>query len=723
MRNLILIGQVLANCCILQAQNCPALLNCQPSTLTVCDLSNNDSLYWHDAPYTWSPVFNQSDLYEGAVDLTLKILPCAQGGPVQVSYTIYFDLNQDNLDETLVSSTDVPPPGRVLFNNALLPGGGSEDTLWFDKRPIPVPNRFQFALESGSLNDTLFASVRWMAQTNPGSYVLPRMPEGKHRIVWTVTQDGNVRFCQYNFRVRDCMAPEVFCVLPIQATLPPPDGLLPLQVGNLLDHVTDNISPFSYIDLALGAADGTAFPLDAQGAPQDTMWFDCSGVGEHLLKLWARDHTGNVSYCLTSIEIANNPFACPYDFPEIATYNYWNGDTIADITYYMRWVDEGDSVQYEYQMPLDAWGFGVLDTLPQSSSNFTIVPYRNDNPLNGVSTFDLLQISKHILGIEALNAPWKLVAADVNKNNSVTNFDILELRRLLLGIYDTLPGNTSWRFFSDACNFPPNPFTAMCPSALTLATLPIELYEPTYYFFGVKTGDVNGSATMNTAQAADTRGAQRLEMENTLLEAGEIREIPVFVTDIENCQGLQLELQYRQEALEILDVLPGALSDWSADNWYLGPEGRLRISWEAPEGSRTIGPAFFLRVRAQGRGLLSAALALATEARLQAEWYSDGAQALTLGWRSAGGFGIGQVQPNPARGAVLRWPVSTAFSGEARLCLWRSAGEGLVREQYSSVSAETAFLQMPVEGLMPGLYFWQWQLGDQVFTGKVVLAE
>ena len=39
---------------------------------------------------------------------------------------------------------------------------------------------------------------------------------------------------------------------------------------------------------------------------------------------------------------------------------------------------------------------------------------KNDNYLNGVSTLDLVLIQKHILGLQLLNSPYKVIAADIN---------------------------------------------------------------------------------------------------------------------------------------------------------------------------------------------------------------------------------------------------------------------------------------------------------------------
>lgn len=74
-----------------------------------------------------------------------------------------------------------------------------------------------------------------------------------------------------------------------------------------------------------------------------------------------------------------------------------------------------------------------------------VVLQKNDFYLNGVTTFDLVLISKHILGLEYLSG-FNLLAADANMSKSATGFDIVELRKLILGIYDTLPNTNSWRF-------------------------------------------------------------------------------------------------------------------------------------------------------------------------------------------------------------------------------------------------------------------------------------
>jgi hypothetical protein len=127
--------------------------------------------------------------------------------------------------------------------------------------------------------------------------------------------------------------------------------------------------------------------------------------------------------------------------------------------------------------------------------DYTVTPSRDTNDINGVSTFDLVLTSKHILGLEPLNSPWKMIAADANKSGSVTTFDIVETRKLILGIYTAFPNNTSWRFFPASLIFanPANPFSPnLPPESISIQNLQADFTGGN--FKGVKIGDTNNTA-------------------------------------------------------------------------------------------------------------------------------------------------------------------------------------------------------------------------------------
>lgn len=138
----------------------------------------------------------------------------------------------------------------------------------------------------------------------------------------------------------------------------------------------------------------------------------------------------------------------------------------------------------------DNAGLFFWNGLPGCRS-YTVIPYRNDNPLNGVTTLDLALIAKHILNLVPLDSPYKMIAADANKSGTITTLDIVALRRLILGIDSVLARNTSWRFVRSSYVFPnaSNPFSAPFPESDTLLTgsSPVNNVR----FIPIKVGNVN----------------------------------------------------------------------------------------------------------------------------------------------------------------------------------------------------------------------------------------
>lgn len=159
----------------------------------------------------------------------------------------------------------------------------------------------------------------------------------------------------------------------------------------------------------------------------------------------------------------------------------------------------------------------VISGLTNSSGEFsaenlpgcqthTVAPERNDNPLNGVSTFDLLLISKHILGAEPLDSPLKMLAADANRSRSITSFEICLSANSSLALTRPSRATKSWRFLPKIYVFkhPDNPLLDTVPESMTVNVL--TNWATGLDFTGIKVGDVNWNATPNLKSEAEERG-------------------------------------------------------------------------------------------------------------------------------------------------------------------------------------------------------------------------
>jgi uncharacterized repeat protein (TIGR01451 family) len=142
----------------------------------------------------------------------------------------------------------------------------------------------------------------------------------------------------------------------------------------------------------------------------------------------------------------------------------------------------------------DANGYYELE-IPEGEDAI-IAPFRNNDPLNGVSTLDKLLIERHILGIEPLDSPYKLIAADVNHTGSITASDVVTVYDVILNVITEFPDNTSWRFVTSATIFPDpeNPFAEPFDEAIAINDIAADVTGAN--FIAIKVGDVNGTAEL-----------------------------------------------------------------------------------------------------------------------------------------------------------------------------------------------------------------------------------
>ncbi len=206
-----------------------------------------------------------------------------------------------------------------------------------------------------------------------------------------------------------------------------------------------------------------------------------------------------------------------------------------------------------------------------------VIPFKDDNPLNGVTTYDLVLISKHILGIEPLGSPYKIIAADANKSNGVTTFDIVELRKLILGIYQELPANTSWRFVDKAFPFPNplNPFQTAFPEGVNCIAFPSSNDD----FVGIKIGDVNNTAVSNSRP--DEHPSVGISWPALRPTKGQVITLPVTYTGSTEMEAIQLGLRFDPALLQLLSPSQGDIWSYLPGNFNLlqAAQGELRTLW------------------------------------------------------------------------------------------------------------------------------------------------
>ncbi len=132
-----------------------------------------------------------------------------------------------------------------------------------------------------------------------------------------------------------------------------------------------------------------------------------------------------------------------------------------------------------------------------ASGNYNISVMKNTDPRNGIDLLDLALLQDHIITRTILTDPYKLLAADLNRDGSIDILDLAELQDLIITRINSFTNNTSWIFIPTD-----ETLTAAKVFAKTYRTTRVLLAPPTDQanldFYGVKIGDIDQSANTQT---------------------------------------------------------------------------------------------------------------------------------------------------------------------------------------------------------------------------------
>ncbi|MCB0608172.1 MAG: DUF11 domain-containing protein [Lewinella sp.] len=531
------------------------------------------------------------------------------------------------------------------------------------------PNGIEITVRLDAFGDGVIdgdVTAAALSGTYPDYTISGTYPIGHHKFLVTV-RDGceNQAGVEIPFDVVDCKAPTPVCINGLAVDLMPVipsadvDGDGQLDNGAMTVWATDLIAspvsdctpPITYSINAVG---------DISAQDQTSIILTCDDLGTLFVEIHAWDGAGNHDYCQTYIQVQNNNDTCPTG----------DGSVSGVITTEEDQAVEGVHVQLSGQADMTLttlsngqYAFSGLLT----GYDYTITPELDENYLNGVSTFDLILMAKHILGVQLLDSPYKMIAADINNSGTITTLDAIQLRKLILNITNSFANNTSWRFVDAGYLFPVpnNPWFETFPEIININDLSGLLSGQD--FIGVKIGDLNGSVQANALdiEPRNLRGMFYFDVDEMHLKAGNEYRIAFTAADIAKVQGFQGTLKLDQAAVQLKDLVSGAAK---AENFGMryADEGVITFSWHrspvasaeaehrAPEASaEAAGDVLFtLVVQAMADADLRDILAVSSR-YTPAEAYNQSDELMDLGLRfnnelAAGlPFELYQNKPNP----------------------------------------------------------------------------
>lgn len=367
---------------------------------------------------------------------------------------------------------------------------------------------------------------------------------------WADDGCGQKTSCSMYITVKDMKKPTPICYYGVSLTLMQmPDGYyLDLRPQFFNKGSFDNCTPKHKLE----------------------MWVEpsrvsCDELGETAVRMYVRDESGNIEYCNTIVYVQDNLGICPpKDGLVDGTVQTLTGELVSDVKVMLDGTTDFSMTDDEGYYAFPALKYG---------KSYTIKPTRPQDNLADINTIDLSVLLKHLMGVERIESPYRLIAADLDRSGRVGVNDLLALRELIVMELYGLEPTTSWRFVDAAYNFenPHDPFIESFPESYAIQKL--ESTVNGLDFVAIKLGDINGDAAGNNLSEPIISRSPGVPVfiADRSYKRGEVFEIALSTQTFAEMTALQFSMRIDPGMLEIIsyqsvDTRPGLDVMTSGDN-------------------------------------------------------------------------------------------------------------------------------------------------------------
>jgi hypothetical protein len=606
------------------------------------------------------------------------------------------------------------------LSEGCLPGISDDDPEGMNIRIILDANAD--GLPEEDLTNAGILSGGYPNYTLGGSY-----PVGNHRFEVQLSDGcGNEEVYFLPFEITDCSAPSPTCLNGLAVTLDAHDSDGDGTIdGGIGDVWADDFIVGNPID----CSGDLTFSINRLGDPVNIdstgIFFSCADTGLVEIEVHTWDALGNRSTCETFLLVQDPDGVCSDDFVQTSTMaggiETESGLQVEEVEISLSggmgaWMVTGPDGSYSFE--------GLAP-----GGDYTISPVRDGDDMNGISTYDMLLISKHILGVAPLQTPYQLIAADINRSGNVSTLDMIALRRLILGDELELTNNTSWRFVEASYVFPnpADPWEEVFPEVLNMNNLPTTgIYNAD--FIAIKVGDVSLDAQPNNLMGIENRefdGYFPLQANDMQLKAGEEHHITI-TAELADILGYQGSLRFNQSIVELVDILPGILREEHFGTSFID-QGVLTMSWnqQLTQPAVPSGRMFTLVLYAKEDKLLSEVVSFGSRVTA-AEAYGTDGSLLEVGIDIRGQapvaeeqFTLHQNQPNPFRGET-QISFELPEAGEAQLIISDVAGKVVKVMNLQGAKGYNA-ITLSHSGLPAGILQYSLRAGQHFATKRMMI--
>ncbi len=384
-----------------------------------------------------------------------------------------------------------------------------------------------------------------------------------YEVKWTASDNcGNTASQSATYTFRDCKKPSPFCLDGVATTVDN-NGKALVWATDLNQKSTDNCTAEDQLELRIyHPVLGDAVQRPQNGDSGDvalalpkSVELTCDQLGSQAVELYVIDEAGNWDYCTGSVFVQDGSGACGSGSLDLTNVAMVAGGIVSLNNIPVAGVEltAKGTVLYEQKITTDDNGIFEMN-LPKGIG-YVISFAKEGDPANGMTVFDIIMVSKHILGITSFESPYQLIAADVNNSGSVTAFDLVLMRKIILGIDTEFVGNTPWRFFPAGGELTATASGDIASLSETIVISNLANSQDALDYVAVKIGDLNASVKVDGLTNAEDRNKNTLVINapNKLVKRGELVQITLSQKELATIQGLQFGLTYEGLTLENID--------------------------------------------------------------------------------------------------------------------------------------------------------------------------
>ncbi|MEZ4911963.1 MAG: T9SS type A sorting domain-containing protein [Saprospiraceae bacterium] len=553
-----------------------------------------------------------------------------------------------------------------------------------------------------------------------GNSTTHTLPTGTHRITFTVTNVCNKDYsCSYTVNVSGSKKPTPVCHREVTWVMDS-DGSAEVWA-----------SDFNLKSESACGASISKYAFDADGL-LTAKTFSCSDlpngqIASIPLKMYVFDSFGNSDYCDVVLVLQDSPLtnACTDKAELLPTVSGRivtdNNKSVQDIEVQLMNMTTtvGNVEMTDVEGKYTIKGVDVFDPKIVEAS-------KNNDVLNGVSTFDIVMIQRHILGIEPLLSPYKILAADINNSKSVTVADLSALRKVILGINTEFENNTSWRFVPENHIFADATFPYDFAKYINIDSLFED--KENVNFIGVKVGDLNNSVqTSSVIQDLESRNSY-VRLQSPIIEFTNGEKVHFSITPSQSLtsSGMQFELKFDPSILKFVGI-QSSYFEAQHINANNAEQGLIRVSYNAGKGVELIEGEAIANFVFEAKNEGSTTNITIGDSGFEAEIYTDDMKVLPVRLDSRSSVSknditVYQNTPNPFNASTtINFDIPS--SQQVGLKVMDMNGkltfqtQGLFNKGFNSIQVYNH--QLP----SAGVYFYQLETNTSTTTKKMIFIE